>query len=550
MNWGKRMQGESMQITYVGHAGLRVDGVDLRLVMDPWLSTRGAFQAAWFPFPDNSHLERRAVLDCDYVTVSHEHLDHMDTSALTALGPATKVLIPRYPSPNFRDRLRAAGVANVVEVPAWQRFHLNDGGDWLTFIPEQSPMCHDSAVLVCAGGAALLHCNDARLTVGQARRAALEAGGGLDVLALQMASATWHPICYEYPPQQVAEISGAKRAGKFQAVAQFVRMVKPGVVVPFAGPMCFLDPELARHNRWMSPPGLFPDQRQAAEFLSGRLRNQEVSLWLPGDVYDPLSRRHTPDPIWHDFDFNDTGEYLDAYAASRAEAVAAVRAAYPEPGSELRDAFEEHFRRLGEMSSYFLDRIDMTVRFELTGGVEGRWDVDLRPGGARVDFSGRAREPAYRFRLDSRWLAPVIFGRIGWEDLLLSLRFSAWRNPDIYNDYLIGLLKHAEPQALDAIAAYESSRSADERLVIDAGGARYEIGRYCPHAGEDLAIGSTVADGVIRCLGHNLEFDLATGTCINARCDPLVTRRLPPPLSISNGNSSHRRPSDAAHATQ
>jgi len=36
---------------------------------------------------------------------------------------------------------------------------------------------------------------------------------------------------------------------------------------------------------------------------------------------------------------------------------------------------------------------------------------------------------------------------------------------------------------------------------------RYEINRYCPHAGEDLAIGSIVVDGVIRCLGHNLEFD-------------------------------------------
>ena len=66
-------------------------------------------------------------------------------------------------------------------------------------------MCNDSAVLVYAGGASLLHCNDARLTAGQARRAALECGGRLDVLAAQMASATWHPICYDYPPEQMAE---------------------------------------------------------------------------------------------------------------------------------------------------------------------------------------------------------------------------------------------------------------------------------------------------------------------------------------------------------
>ena len=77
--------------------------------------------------------------------------------------------------------------------------------------------------------------------------------------------------------------------------------------------------------------------------------------------------------------------------------------------------------------------------------------------------------------MDSRWLAPVIFGQIGWEDLFLSLRFSAWRHPDIYNDYLIGFLKHAEPQALQAIAAYEQNRSSDERIVVDAPGGRYEM---------------------------------------------------------------------------
>jgi L-ascorbate metabolism protein UlaG (beta-lactamase superfamily)/nitrite reductase/ring-hydroxylating ferredoxin subunit len=531
------MTGDSMRITYLGHAGLRVDGADLRLLMDPWLSCRGAFQAAWFQFPANAHLDRAALLDCDYVTVSHEHLDHMDLSVLTSLAATTTVLIPRYPSPGFRDRLAAAGVANVLEVSAWHKFRLNERGDWLTFIPEQSPMCHDSAVLVSAGGASLLHGNDARLTAGQARRAALECGGRLDVLAVQMASATWHPICYEYPAAQAEEIAAAKRAGKFRAVSRLVRMVRPELAVPFAGPMCFLDPEIRHHNRWLKPPGLFPDQRQAAEFLAGRLPGQRVGLWLPGDQYEPLRQRHVADSLWRDFDFRDTDEYLDRYASARRAEIGAVRAAYPEPGPELRDAFVAHFRRLGEISPYFLDRIDMTVRFELTGAVDGRWDVDLRPEGVRVDLRGRALRPEYRFRLDSRWLAPVIYGQIGWEDLFLSLRFSAWRDPDIYNDYLIGLLKHAEPQALSAIEGYERGRATDEKIEVDGPDGRYEISRYCPHAGEDLAISSTITGGVIRCLGHNLEFDLTTGACVNARCDPLVTRnvtREPPSAAIDS----------------
>jgi UDP-MurNAc hydroxylase len=507
--------------------------------MDPWLSTRGAFQAAWYQFPSNGHLDLAALLDCDYVTVSHEHLDHMDLSVLRNLPPSATVLIPQYPSPNFRDRLAAAGMASVVEVAAWHKFRLNDAGDWLTFIPEQSPMCHDAAVLVCAGGASVLHCNDARLTVGQARRAAIECGGSLNVLAVQMASATWHPICYDYPADQIAEIAAAKRAAKFGVVGRLIRLVKPDLVVPFAGPMCFLDGELRQLNRWMKPPGLFPDQKQAAGFLTARLPGQQVGLWMPGDQYVPLAGRRVPDSFWRDFDFGQVDGYLDAYASAREPDLQAVKAGYPAASSDLADAFTEHFRRLGEMSSYFLDRIDMTVRFELSGEVEGRWDVALRPDGVRVDLRGRAASPEYGFRLDSRWLAPVIYGQIAWEDLFLSMRFKAWRDPDIYNDYLIGLLKHAEPQALKAVEIYEESRSTDEKIVIDAPGGRYEIGRYCPHAGEDLAIASAVTGGAIRCLGHNLEFDLATGECLNARCDPIAVRRLSARVPAESAQSPH-----------
>src|SRR5258708_28549129 len=139
------MSGDCVGMPSLGKAGRRVEGAALRLLMDPGLARTGAFQAAWYQFPATAHLDQPGLLDCDYVTVSHEHLDHMDSAVLASLAPTTTVLIPRYPSPNFRDRLKAAGVANVVEVPAWRKFRLNEHGDWLTFITEQSPMCNDSA---------------------------------------------------------------------------------------------------------------------------------------------------------------------------------------------------------------------------------------------------------------------------------------------------------------------------------------------------------------------------------------------------------------------
>ena len=45
-----------MNITYLGHAGLKIETRRATVVIDPWLSPEGAFQASWFQYPDNHHL--------------------------------------------------------------------------------------------------------------------------------------------------------------------------------------------------------------------------------------------------------------------------------------------------------------------------------------------------------------------------------------------------------------------------------------------------------------------------------------------------------------
>src|SRR4051794_2721051 len=108
---------ESMlSVTFLGHAGLALDADGFKLLADPWFARTGAFLGSWHQFPRNDHLDRPELFDVDWVAVSHEHLDHMDSSVLTRLPARTRVLIPRYPSPEFRNRLIAAGVARVVEL--------------------------------------------------------------------------------------------------------------------------------------------------------------------------------------------------------------------------------------------------------------------------------------------------------------------------------------------------------------------------------------------------------------------------------------------------
>ncbi len=509
---------------------MAVDAFAFRLLVDPWLAPTGAFLGAWHQYPRNDHLDTARLLEADWVAVSHEHLDHFDPWVIGRLPARTRILIPRYPGPAFRERMAAAaGSRQVIEIPAWEKFPLDNRGSWITAIPELSPMCHDAAFLVVADGRGVLHCNDARLTAAQARRARHLAGGRLDLMALQTSGASWHPICYEYPAEEMAKVATDKRVSKLRAAQRLVRQTEPELAVPFAGPPCFLDDEV-RHLNWVlgQKDGAFCDPEVATEWLREHLPRQRFDHFLPGDAVDLDSGEVVRDPVSAAFSFADADRpaYLERYAADRAAHIAAATAEHPEPGPGLFDRFTAHFERLGGLSDYFLRQIAMLVRFEITGPHGGVWDVDFAPDGLAVREAAPGARPHYRITTAGRWLDAVLSGRLAWEDLLISFRLSLYRDPDVYNDYLVGLLKHANAPALSAVEEYETGRDESERITVDWGGGRYDIPRYCPHAGEDLSIGAVVRNGQVHCLAHNFAFDLATGACVNARAANLTSRRV------------------------
>ncbi len=167
----------------------------------------------------------------------------------------------------------------------------------------------------------------------------------------------------------------------------------------------------------------------------------------------------------------------------------------------------------------------MRVGFDLVGPGGGQWAVDFRDGDAGV--YNELGDCQYQYRFATRWLPAILNGRVAWEDFFLSLRFTALRRPDVYNDYLLGLLKFAFRDTLDAVEHYESARPASDRITVAAEGASYSVQRFCPHAGADLRDTSQVVAGrVLRCLNHYYEFDLETGRCLNGASAPLDSRRL------------------------
>jgi UDP-MurNAc hydroxylase len=510
-----------MRVTALGHAGLKVETAKATLLLDPWFSPEGAFQGSWFQFPDNAHLVRPQLFEPTAIAISHEHLDHVDPWFLSHVPSHIPVVIPRYPSPVLKEKILAGGPREIIEAAQWERVQIVDGMS--VFFVSEPPMNHDSAIIVEADGHVLLDLNDARLFPVQLRDIRQTVGGTVDVFTFQGAGASWFPMCYRYSPEKALETSRQKRRTKFAYCFRSMRVVEPVVGVPFAGPPAFLDPALFKHNAEMDE-GIFPDQQQVAGWLHDR-GMENIPVLLPGDAWDIDARVKDPDPEWEGFSFDQRAGYLEDYAARRRDQVQDVLARYPEPTESLWEPFSDYFHRLLSMSPYFNEKIGMRVAFDVVGAGGGRWIVDFRPGSAGVHRDGG--ECNYLYSFESRWLPSLIDGSTPWEDFFLSLRFEAWRDPDVYNDHLLGLLKFAEPEALDAVEAFETTMASDERITVHSEGKTYSVQRYCPHAGNDLLnTGEVLPGGILRCLAHHYEFDLASGRCINGNTSALVVETV------------------------
>jgi UDP-MurNAc hydroxylase len=513
----------TVRVTSLGHAGLKIETARATLLVDPWFSPEGAFQASWFQYPENGHLLTEDLFRPTAVIISHEHLDHVDPWFLGHLPSDVPVVIPRYPSPVLRNKVETAGRRILAEAEPWEVVPLADGTN-VFFVSEESPMNHDSAIVTRGDGQTLLDLNDARLSPVQFRQIRAEVGGTVDLFSFQAAGASWYPMCYELPERRRRELSERKRAAKLSYAVQAMRVVEPLMGLPFAGPPCFLDRELFQHNDEMER-GIFPDQHQAAEHLASR-GITDVTVLLPGDAWDVDAWTKSPDPLWNGFSIADRWPYLRRYQARRLPHIEAVRARYPEPSDSLWEPFREYFVGLLRMNPYFNSRIGLRVGFDITGPGGGRWAVDFRPGHEGVE--GEMGECSYRYRFASRWLPPILAGRVPWEDFFLSLRFSAWREPDLYNDHLLGLLKFAERKSLAAVETYETSLGSDEWLTIHAEDRSFRVERYCPHAGNDLLeTGEVLTGRILRCLAHHYEFDLETGRCVNGMVSDLDVEPLP-----------------------
>jgi UDP-MurNAc hydroxylase len=484
--------------------------------MDPWLSPEGAFDSAWFQFPRNHHLApfvREKLADPSkerFIYISHEHQDHFDRKFLGTLDcREITFVVPRFERAALRTAVRAyqakqvitCGHEDVVPIP----------GGYLKLYLEDSGLNRDSAIFVNAEGQSFLNLNDCKLYDELAR--IVQRDGPISVFACQFSGATWHPICYDYLPEEYERISRQKVASKFETVARAIEMVKPRVYLPSAGPPCFLDPTLMHLN--FERLNVFPRAAKFLSYLDTRLdqtTTQALSM-APGAVLDVDSAQIVRDGTERPTEEN-LGEYLSSYAEPYASRFAKWQGESSEQKlcallERLRDALEH------KLSALTLnERVNVPLYFGFT---------DASSYMVRVDFSRRIVEPVtgisdqdyYSLAAPSWQVARILDAEITWEDFALTFRMRLNRSPDVYQTLIQGFLL-MEPEDMNWLCArLQEIEQRRKRTVVEAGGTRYSIDRYCPHGGADLSQGWSEQGRFWVCPRHRWQFALdKAGQCV------------------------------------
>jgi UDP-MurNAc hydroxylase len=510
-----------VKITFVGHAGIFIETQHGSILTDPWFNP--AYFASWFPFPSNADLDLNLISHPTYLYVSHIHHDHFDPDFLRDhVSKETTVILPDFPIKALEDAYRALGFTRFFQTKNGQMHDL--GGLKIAVLAATAPTdgpLGDSGLIVDDGATRIYNQNDSR----PVDMDLLERLGPYDAHFVQFSGAIWYPMVYQYPAKMLAVLGQKKRANEMARALRYIEQVGARVVVPSAGPPCFLDDALWGFNDFdHTPANTFPDQATFLDYMADH-GHAEGRLMIPGTVMDLMPDGCTvihalPDDQVQAI-FTEKRAYLEGYRARARPQIAAIMDGLPRGQVDIPAELKAWFEPLMAIG-------DLTCV-----GINGRMLLQIAPHDIVLDFHQRAVYPwngeewDFRFTFEApliEWL--IVHHVVDWiNDLFLSCRFEAERK-GAYNEYVYNFFKCLSPERLEYAEGYYAEQSSEQQLYEVAG---YQVQRRCPHLKADLARFGHVDGNILTCTLHGWQFELDSGRCLTSDDRRLYSRPVAAP---------------------
>jgi UDP-MurNAc hydroxylase len=514
-----------MKATSIGHAGILVETGTRTIVCDPWFVP--AFWASWFVFPRNDQLPPDVMAKLerpDYLYISHQHGDHLDEAWLTNhIDKSTPVLLPDFATRELERQLNRLGFTNFVRTRNGEMTDLGDG--LRVAIHVETAIADgpggDSAMVIEDGTSRLVNQNDCRT----GDLAELLKHGPVDMHWLQFSGAIWYPMVYDQPREELIALARSKVESQFARSIRYVDALGARVVVPSAGPPCFLDEDLFSVNMIDGDElSIFPDQ---TEFIARLARhgNNDAVMNIPGTAISvsptEISVQHCVSDAEVQRPFVHKREYLLEYQADWATWLRDTKASWLVHNTNL----------VSELQAWWEPLLAMAP--SLRGAIGGNCLVKTDGEDILIDFpNGKItaynNEPIkFRMEIARPLLEGVVKQKaVDWSNsLFLSCRFTAWRDGS-YNEYLYNFFKSL---------SVERMRRAEQEVVRKNGApdevsneielGDYVMQRYCPHRKADLSEFGVIEGDHVVCTLHGWKFQLSDGACLNADDHKLSVRK-------------------------
>jgi UDP-MurNAc hydroxylase len=514
-----------MKATSIGHAGILIESGSRTIVCDPWFVP--AFWASWFVFPRNDQLPREVMEKLehpDYLYISHQHGDHLDEAWLANhIDKSTPVLLPDFATRELERQLNRLGFTNFIRT---RNGIMTDLGDGLRVaIHVETAVADgpggDSAMVVEDGTSRLVNQNDCRT----GDLAELLQHGPVDMHWLQFSGAIWYPMVYDQPREELIELAQSKVESQFARSIRYVEAIGARVVVPSAGPPCFLDEDLFSINMIDGDElSIFPDQTQFIARLASHGNNNAV-MNIPGTT---ISVSPTEVRVQHCVSdeavqrpFAHKREYLLKYQADWAQWLHNTKASWLVSNTNLVNELQAWWEPLLAMAPSLRTAIGGNCLLKTEG-------EDILIDFPNGKISAYNNEPIkFRMEIDRPLLEGVVRQKaVDWSNsLFLSCRFTAWRDGS-YNEYLYNFFKSLSVERMRRAEQEVARRNGAQDEIsneIELGG--YVMQRFCPHRKADLSEFGVIEGDHVVCTLHGWKFQLSDGTCLNADDHKLSVRK-------------------------
>ena len=485
-----------MKIKFFGHNCYLLEGQNFAILVDPWFSPNGAFLGSWHQWPPCSHLLEDLITiikrrkKC-FLFISHEHQDHFDVITLSKLKQyIDQLIIPNFCDKHLFSKCKSIGY-NVLELDDEEVFQINNN-DFIKVYIVDVGINHDSAILIRINNKTFLNQNDCKIF----DRIRSLSSMNIDYYAVQFSGATWHPVCFNMTEKRKVAVSKGKVVSKLTAIRNAVRLLKPKVFFPSAGPAIFphLDPELS-----LGKDNIFVHQTVLTKFLKNE--SLKICHLRPGDEY--VSKMETS-PI--------NPPTLEEFF-------------------HIRNNFScEYFNYskpliIDNLILAIRSRLDAIegIKFEKCPTIYFRW----YDGGLQINLNELTikewnirnpikEETYFLLEADKKYFAIMADDNYRWQDIYLSLRAKVTRHPDVFSNFINLFLFSDASNIKESFLTTLNIQS--ERIVVcnPISGKMYEINRYCPHNGADLSNASIDDKGHLICPRHNWLFNLDNGGLCNS----------------------------------